>query len=183
MGGVTYTGGCIVSNLDGGSADGGYTLRLHAGTHHLDGKQALALARTRENLCEPNETDIQREEHQQALFNDMKIAAALAVELLPAAADRLERAAGDHLRHERPNCSAMFGGAGDQRHAADARAEADRAITLPEGEEGLTVQKRRAARTSRVHGRLSAVSSWRRRASASFDCRPCRRFALLGVEP
>jgi LCP family protein required for cell wall assembly len=72
MGGVTYSGGCIVSNLDGGSADGGFTLRLSAGTHHLDGEQALALARTRENLCAPNETDIQREEHQQTLFTDMK---------------------------------------------------------------------------------------------------------------
>jgi LCP family protein required for cell wall assembly len=72
MGGVTYTGGCIISNLDGGSADGGFTLRLSAGTHHIDGEQALALARTRENLCAPNETDIQREEHQQALFTDMK---------------------------------------------------------------------------------------------------------------
>jgi LCP family protein required for cell wall assembly len=72
MGGVDYTGGCIVSKLDGGSADGGFTLRLPAGTHHIDGEQALALARTRENLCAPNESDIQREEHQQALFNDMK---------------------------------------------------------------------------------------------------------------
>jgi LCP family protein required for cell wall assembly len=72
MGGVTYTGGCIISKLDGGFADGGFTLRLSAGTHHIDGKQALALARTRENLCAPNETDIQREEHQQALFTDMK---------------------------------------------------------------------------------------------------------------
>jgi len=72
MGGVNYTGGCIVSKLDGGSADGGFTLRLPSGTHHIDGKQALALARTRENLCAPNESDIQREEHQQALFNDMK---------------------------------------------------------------------------------------------------------------
>jgi LCP family protein required for cell wall assembly len=72
MGGVTYTGGCVISKLDGGSANGGFTLRLSAGTHHLDGKQALALARTRENLCASNENDIQREEHQQALFNDMK---------------------------------------------------------------------------------------------------------------
>jgi len=72
MGGVTYTGGCVISKLDGGSADGGFTLRLSAGSHHLDGKEALALARTRENLCAPNETDIQREEHQQALFTDMK---------------------------------------------------------------------------------------------------------------
>jgi LCP family protein required for cell wall assembly len=72
MGGVTYSGSCIVSKLDGGAANGGFTLRLSAGTHHIDGKQALALARTRENLCAPNETDIQREEHQQALFTDMK---------------------------------------------------------------------------------------------------------------
>jgi LCP family protein required for cell wall assembly len=72
MGGVDYTGGCIVSRLDGGFSQGGFTLRLKAGTHHLDGKQALALARTRENLCAPNETDLQREEHQQALFQDMK---------------------------------------------------------------------------------------------------------------
>jgi anionic cell wall polymer biosynthesis LytR-Cps2A-Psr (LCP) family protein len=72
MGGIDYSGGCIVSNLDGGAANGGFTLRLSAGTHHIDGKQALALARTRENLCKTNETDIQREEHQQALFNAMK---------------------------------------------------------------------------------------------------------------
>jgi LCP family protein required for cell wall assembly len=72
MGGVDYTGGCVISRLDGGFSQGGYTLRLKAGTHHLDGKQALALARTRENLCAPNQNDLQREEHQQALFNAMK---------------------------------------------------------------------------------------------------------------
>ena len=72
MGGVTYSGGCVISRLDGGASRGGFTLRLHAGTHHLDGKEALALARTRENLCAPNETDLNREEHQQALFDAMK---------------------------------------------------------------------------------------------------------------
>ncbi len=72
MGGVDYTGRCIVSRLDGGFSKGGYTLRLSAGTHHLDGKAALALARTRENACAPRETDLQRQEHQQALFNAMK---------------------------------------------------------------------------------------------------------------
>src|SRR5207302_1686270 len=72
MGGVTYTGGCVVSKLDGGFSRGGYTLRLSRGTHHLNGRQALALARTRENLCAPAENDLQREEHQQALFNAMK---------------------------------------------------------------------------------------------------------------
>jgi LCP family protein required for cell wall assembly len=72
MGGVDYTGGCVVSRLDGGFSQGGYTLRLSPGTHHLDGKQALALARTRENLCAPNQSDFQRQEHQQALFTAMK---------------------------------------------------------------------------------------------------------------
>jgi LCP family protein required for cell wall assembly len=72
MGGVDYSGGCVVSRLDGGFIRGGYTLRLKAGTHHLNGKQALALARTRENLCAPSQTDLQRQEHQQALFNSIK---------------------------------------------------------------------------------------------------------------
>jgi LCP family protein required for cell wall assembly len=71
MGGVDYTGGCIESRLDGGFSRGGYTLKLSAGTHHVDGKQALALARTRENACAPGQTDLQRQEHQQALFNAM----------------------------------------------------------------------------------------------------------------
>ena len=72
MGGVDYTSGCIVSRVDGGFSQGGYTLRLSAGTHHLNGKQALALARTRENLCALSQTDFQRQEHQQALFTAMK---------------------------------------------------------------------------------------------------------------
>jgi hypothetical protein len=72
MGGVDFTGECIISRIDGGFRRGGYTLRLAKGTHHLDGKAALALARTRENLCRPNETDLQRAEHQQALFQAMK---------------------------------------------------------------------------------------------------------------
>jgi len=72
MGGVDYTGACILARLDGGFANGGYTLRLAKGTHHLDGKAALALARARENLCRSNETDLQRAEHQQGLFTAMK---------------------------------------------------------------------------------------------------------------
>ena len=72
MGGVDFTGECIISRIDGGFRNGGYTLRLSKGTHHLDGKAALALARARENLCRPNETDLQRAEHQQALFQAMK---------------------------------------------------------------------------------------------------------------
>jgi LCP family protein required for cell wall assembly len=74
MGGVEYTGQCVLSYLDGGSARGGFTLRLSGGTHHLDGREALALARTRENHCgpEPPLPDIARVQRQQALFSDMK---------------------------------------------------------------------------------------------------------------
>jgi LCP family protein required for cell wall assembly len=72
MGGVDYRGDCVVSRIDGGFRRGGYTLRLHRGTNHLDGKAALALARTRENLCRPHETDLQRAEHQQELFSAMR---------------------------------------------------------------------------------------------------------------
>jgi LCP family protein required for cell wall assembly len=72
MGGVNYTGGCVDSQISGGAKNGGYSLVLPAGTHHLDGEQALILARTRENLCDPSWTDITREENQQALFSAMK---------------------------------------------------------------------------------------------------------------
>jgi LCP family protein required for cell wall assembly len=74
MGGVEYTGPCVLSYLDGGDARGGFTLRLSGGTHHLDGKEALALARTRENHCGPEAPlpDIARVQRQQALFSDMK---------------------------------------------------------------------------------------------------------------
>lgn len=72
MGGVDYTGGCVISEISGGFRNGGFTLRLSPGTHRLNGKQALALARTRKNLCAPQQTDLQRAEHQQALFQDMK---------------------------------------------------------------------------------------------------------------
>jgi LCP family protein required for cell wall assembly len=72
MGGVNYTGGCIDSQISGGVRNGGYSLVLPPGTHHLDGYQALVLARTRDNLCNPAWTDITREENQQALIAAMK---------------------------------------------------------------------------------------------------------------
>ncbi len=72
MGGITYTGGCVNSNISGGVSNGGQTLVLPAGTHHLDGEQALVLARTRHNACNPGEDDLGRERAQQALFQDMQ---------------------------------------------------------------------------------------------------------------
>ena len=72
MGGVTYRGGCVVSRINGGFKNGGYTLRLKAGRTHIDGRQALALARTRTNECNRNEDDLTRARRQQKLVGAMK---------------------------------------------------------------------------------------------------------------
>jgi LCP family protein required for cell wall assembly len=72
LGGVTYRGGCVVSRINGGFKNGGYTLRLKAGKQEIDGKQALALARTRKNECNPRESDLTRARRQQKIMNSIK---------------------------------------------------------------------------------------------------------------
>ncbi len=72
MGGIDYQGGCVVSKINGGFKNGGYTLRLKSGETRIDGEQALALARTRKNLCNPRESDLTRARRQQKLFSAMK---------------------------------------------------------------------------------------------------------------
>jgi LCP family protein required for cell wall assembly len=72
MGGIDYTGGCVVSRINGGFKNGGFTLRLRRGTTHINGKQALALSRTRKNLCNPREDDLTRARRQQKVVSAMK---------------------------------------------------------------------------------------------------------------
>ena len=72
LGGVTYRGGCVVSRLNGGSKNGGYTLRLKGGEQEINGKQALALARTRKNECNPKESDLTRARRQQKILGSIK---------------------------------------------------------------------------------------------------------------
>ena len=72
MGGITYRGGCVVSKINGGFENGGYTLRLRAGKTHIDGAQALALARTRKNACNADEDDLTRARRQQKIVGAMK---------------------------------------------------------------------------------------------------------------
>jgi LCP family protein required for cell wall assembly len=72
MGGITYNGGCVVSRINGGFNNGGYTLRLKKGKTHIDGKQALALARTRHNDCNKRESDLTRARRQQKILSAMK---------------------------------------------------------------------------------------------------------------
>jgi LCP family protein required for cell wall assembly len=147
MGGVDYTGSCIVSNVDGGARNGGYSLRLSPGTHHLDGRAALALARTRENLCAPSQTDLQREEHQQALFNDMK-----AQLLKPSSFLRLPWIAWNAppavvSDMSGPALLGLFGSLALNGTPPTRLLEPSGTMTLPDGEVGLTVSEaeRRAA--------------------------------------
>ncbi len=72
LGGVSYRGGCVVSRINGGFKNGGYTLRLKAGEQEINGKQALALARTRKNECNPKESDLTRARRQQKIMNSIK---------------------------------------------------------------------------------------------------------------
>jgi LCP family protein required for cell wall assembly len=72
LGGITYTGNCVISKINGGSRNGGTTLRLTAGTHKLNGDEALALARTRHNDCRPQEDDRARVRRQQKILAAIK---------------------------------------------------------------------------------------------------------------
>jgi LCP family protein required for cell wall assembly len=141
MGGVDYSGGCIVSELAGGDRDGGYTLRLSAGTHHLDGKEALALARTRKNLCAPQQTDLQREEHQQALFEDMKsqLLSVSSFVRLPLIAWNAPPAIISDMSG--PTLLALFGALITSGSAPTRVLAPTGATILPDGEEGLTVSE------------------------------------------
>ena len=62
----------MISRINGGSRNGGYTLRLKAGTNELNGEEALALARTRKNDCRPQENDRSRAIRQQKIMNAIK---------------------------------------------------------------------------------------------------------------
>jgi LCP family protein required for cell wall assembly len=73
MGGIIYRGGCVVSRVNGGYANGGVTVRIRAGEEeHLDGRQALALARTRRNECNADENDLTRARRQQRILAAIK---------------------------------------------------------------------------------------------------------------
>ena len=72
IGGVNVKTGKICSSISGGAADGGFTLDLSPGVHHLNGEQAEILARTRENSCNAASNDLTREAAQQQILNSIK---------------------------------------------------------------------------------------------------------------
>lgn len=72
LGGIKIKTGCVVSRINGGFRNGGFTLRLRAGEHTLDGEEALALARTRKNECNRSEDDRTRARRQQKILAAIK---------------------------------------------------------------------------------------------------------------
>jgi LCP family protein required for cell wall assembly len=62
----------LCSEISGGAENGGFELRLDPGEHTLDGQQALTFARTRNNLCDPSENDLDRARRQQELLSAIK---------------------------------------------------------------------------------------------------------------
>jgi LCP family protein required for cell wall assembly len=72
IGGIDVKTGRICSNISGGTKNGGFSLHLRPGTHHLNGTEALTLARTRENTCNAASSDLTREGYQQKILNAIK---------------------------------------------------------------------------------------------------------------
>jgi LCP family protein required for cell wall assembly len=72
LGGIDVKTGRVCSDISGGARNGGWSLYLAPGVHHLSGIQALVYARTRDNKCNPRENDLTREAHQQDILNAIK---------------------------------------------------------------------------------------------------------------
>ena len=73
IGGVDVDVGTPVESfVDGGSSQGGITLKLDKGENHLDGYRALAYARTRTNELDPAENDLDRARRQQEVLAAIK---------------------------------------------------------------------------------------------------------------
>ncbi len=62
----------LKAKIDGGSSQGGITLKLDRGEVTLDGDRALAYSRARTNLRNPSETDLERTERQQQVLKGIK---------------------------------------------------------------------------------------------------------------
>ena len=139
LGGVTYKGGCVHSRINGGRRNGGTTLRLKRGETEINGDQALALARTRKNLCNPSEDDLTRARRQQQLVAAMKdkVTSFETFIRLPWVSWTAPKAVRSDMAG--PTLlgvvgAALIGGDGKQRVMKPSGA-----VTLPDGGSGLTV--------------------------------------------
>jgi LCP family protein required for cell wall assembly len=72
IGGIDVRTGKVCSNISGGANKGGFTLDLNPGVHQLNGIEALTYARTRDNPCDPSDSDLTRVLHQQEILNAIR---------------------------------------------------------------------------------------------------------------
>jgi LCP family protein required for cell wall assembly len=72
LGGITVATPCVISDINGGKRNGGYSLRLKRGENDLDGKAALAYARTRKNRCNAAYNDLSRARAQQQILGGVR---------------------------------------------------------------------------------------------------------------
>jgi len=149
LGGIDYTGGCVVSRINGGFRNGGYTLRLRRGQSHLDGKQALALARTRTNECNPSENDLTRARRQQKILGAIKsrLTSPVTFFRLPWVSWQAPKAVRSDMAG--PSLLGLFGAVATSGTAKSRVLKPSGAETLPDGGAGLVVsdeEKQRAVR-------------------------------------
>ncbi len=138
IGGLDITTGRICSDISGGTKNGGFSLYLPPGAHHLDGRDALTLARTRENKCNPAENDLTRVKRQQQILNSIKSKL-----LSPSTFFRLPWASWDAPKVLRTDMGgftllSLFA-ASEIGGSAPVNVLKTGATTLPDGESALTV--------------------------------------------
>ncbi len=139
IGGVDVKTGRVCSEISGGAQNGGWTLNLQPGVHHLDGTQALVYARTRDNKCNPSDSDLTRVQHQQEILNAIKSKL-----LSPSAFFRLPWASWDAPKVLRtdmggPTLLSMFAASEIGGSAPVQVLKPTGGETLPDGESALTV--------------------------------------------
>lgn len=146
LGGVNVKTGCVVSLINGGNRNGGYTLRLKAGKNHLSGDQALALARTRKNQCRPREDDRTRARRQQLILAAIKrqVVSPETFVRLPWVSWQGPKAIRSDMAG--PDLLGLVGATllGGSGHTAVLKPSAD--VRLPDGGAGLAVSEEEKAR-------------------------------------
>jgi LCP family protein required for cell wall assembly len=154
IGGISVRTPRICSDISGGAKNGGFSLYLRPGVHHLSGIQALTLARTRENKCNPAENDLTRARRQQQILNAIKSKL-----LSPSTFFNLPWASWDAPKVLRtdmggPTLLSLFSAAEFGGSAPPAILKPTGATTLPDGESALTASPAdvRGAVSKLMHG-------------------------------
>jgi LCP family protein required for cell wall assembly len=154
IGGIDIKTGRVCSNISGGVRNGGFTLNLKPGVHHLNGRDALTLARTRHNACNPAENDLTRVRRQQEILNSIKSKL-----LSPSTFFRLPWAAWDAPKVLRTDMGgftllSLFVASELGGSAPVQVLKASGFTTLPDGESGLTVSQSEVQRAvdKLIHG-------------------------------